>query len=178
VLSEVTIETLRDGLAAPVPSATQQALHHLVPNYFYQPNRTLARYAASVRGVQQAAVQLCPAKDPNLASQAARAPLPLAPNAVGEILLAILDPSVDKRLEERCRFDSHLAAARILVAMHAHQQEQGELPLQLEALVPRYLTAVPPDAFGGAPFEWDPAHRSLANVRGTRYAIASDRRRP
>lgn len=47
--------------------------------------------------------------------------------------------------------DSELAAAETAVALRRYQLDHGEYPASLDALVPRYLPAVPIDPFTGKP---------------------------
>jgi hypothetical protein len=44
--------------------------------------------------------------------------------------------------------------AQLSVALARHHAETGEYPATLEQLIPKYLSAVPVDAFGGAPFAY------------------------
>lgn len=47
-----------------------------------------------------------------------------------------------------------LRACQLKVALRLYQEENGDLPATLDALVPRYLKSVPHDPFGGQPFHY------------------------
>ena len=76
----------------------------------------------------------------------------------------------------RCLSDTDIAAAEALFALRAFAVEHGALPATLDALVPRYLDAVPRDAFDGAPLRYAPARRLLMSV-GSDLVIGRDPRK-
>jgi hypothetical protein len=47
-----------------------------------------------------------------------------------------------------------LRACQLKVALRLYQEENGDLPADLDALVPRYLKSLPRDPFGGQPFHY------------------------
>lgn len=53
---------------------------------------------------------------------------------------------------EATRRDAERYGTALFLAIKAYEQEQGELPPDLAALVPGYLPRIPPDPFGGRPF--------------------------
>lgn len=88
----------------------------------------------------------------------------LSGNAIGEILVDMLAPALDNVIVHKCRLNVNLRATRTLLALRAYHLETGALPDRLDALVPRYLDAVPVDDFGGQPLRYQPAERLLYSV--------------
>ena len=86
----------------------------------------------------------------------------LPPRGSGRLLVGSVDFAAFEI--KRCFSDTDLAAAEALVALRAYAVDRGALPTTLEALVPRYLDAVPRDAFDGAPLRFDPERRALHSV--------------
>jgi hypothetical protein len=77
----------------------------------------------------------------------------------------------------RCLSDTDIAAAETLVALRAYAVEHGDaLPAALDALVPRYIDAVPRDAFDGAPLRYAPERRLLMSV-GSDLVVGRDPRK-
>lgn len=89
------------------------------------------------------------------------------PNAIGKILSGLWLSSPEKFNEKRCRSESHLAAARLVVALNAYEKTEGALPGDLAALVPAYIESVPRDPYDGEPFRYSPA-------RGIIYSVGKD----
>jgi hypothetical protein len=75
----------------------------------------------------------------------------------------------------RCLSDTEIAVASTLFALRAYHVAHGALPASLDELVPRYLSAVPRDAFDGAPLGYAPDRRILHSV-GSDLAIGRDPR--
>lgn len=128
--------------------------------YLFDPHATHALFADYFRALQAGTGGPCeelaiPRITPPQ-SWLGRARLYAAPNAVGRILFytAVIDP---RRYEERrCRTDTHLGAATVVLAARAYQGAHGALPGALDELVPQYLAAIPRDGFRGKPLHYDP----------------------
>lgn len=85
----------------------------------------------------------------------------LRPNAVGRLLRVLLIPPVGITMAKKCRTESLLSGARLAVACHRFDREQGRFPETLQELVPDFLAEVPRDPFDGAPFRYS-AEKGLA----------------
>jgi hypothetical protein len=80
-----------------------------------------------------------------------------------DLFASLLLPSLERAIEAhyRTHTDRRLAAAALAIAWH-RADHGGEFPESLEALVPRYLPAIPRDAMAAdAPLRYDPARRIL-----------------
>lgn len=78
----------------------------------------------------------------------------LLPNFIGKYLFMILMPASDKLLESKCRAESMLAGAKLVVACHRFERDRGRFPNTLQELVPDFINEVPRDPFDGAPFRY------------------------
>ncbi|MDJ0864729.1 MAG: hypothetical protein QNK03_01390 [Myxococcota bacterium] len=147
--------------------------------YLLQPNRTLDGFAQAYRAVREDTQRAC-ARMHSVAATAAgtddetwSAWRAIAPNAVGRILLEAGAPDYGRYQLRRCAADTELSAVQALAALGAWQRDHGELPESLEALVPLYLDAVPPDAFDGRPLRFAAEQRRLYSV-GDDFREAGD----
>jgi len=86
-------------------------------------------------------------------------------NIVGKILLATITIDYKRLCLEKCTVESHLAAARLVVAIRRYElAHDGKMPENLQALVPAYLAAVPDDPFDGKPFRYSPEKKIVYSV--------------
>ena len=143
--------------------------------YAYQPNATIGAYAQVIRELRSHAGEPCAALRPEAeprAGRLARIADALRPNGGG---LLMLRQGAGRLLYfelRRCESDAGLAALQALIALRAHQVEHGTLPATLQELVPRYLDALPIDAYDGEPLRYDAGRRRLLSV-GTRLPVAA-----
>jgi len=85
-------------------------------------------------------------------------------NATGKWMFYTLIPAVSRVLDRKCEDECVVAATRILVACNAYRKEEGKLPADLQALVPKYLPAIPTDPYDGKPFRYVPAKAIVYSV--------------
>lgn len=78
-------------------------------------------------------------------------------NPVGRILLTIASPVWDRYLERMDQLAGRRVRLRLALAKAGYRAEAGTDAASVEALVPRWLTAVPVDPMTGAPLALDPA---------------------
>ncbi|MFQ5654423.1 MAG: hypothetical protein ACE5GW_06800 [Planctomycetota bacterium] len=88
----------------------------------------------------------------------------LSGNPVGIVFLAAFMPAVETAARKKCHATISLHATRIHLALACYQQEHGELPPDLEALVPDYLDAVPLDDFDGKPMRYSAEKKIVYSV--------------
>jgi hypothetical protein len=71
----------------------------------------------------------------------------------------------------------HFDMVRLAVALELYRHEHGDYPKELDALVPKYFAAIPPDAFDGKPlhFEVTEAGLILDSERHHRGQFSADR---
>lgn len=119
---------------------------------YFKPNKTKRRFAT-----------ICRTLVANLPKHYAEMQLPeiekydrlgkirliLKGNPVGDILIGMLAPALDRALVQKCRENCSVAATRILIALNCYKLKHGELPDTLEELVPEYFDVVPLDDFDG-----------------------------
>lgn len=140
--------------------------------YLFQPNRTKLMFADVYRGMIANAGRTFANMKPldeeaSIGFKISGAKLLLHPNAVGKVLCAILLPSLDKVIEGKYRTECGINAARIIAALNAHRKREGDLPDDLQALVPEYLPSVPIDPFDGKPFRYSAS-------KGIVYSVGRD----
>jgi hypothetical protein len=117
------------------------------------------------RLVQAAPHHFNEAKLPDLdSSQPGVARLILSGNAIGQILYDMLAPAVATCLAKKSQSDTQLQATRVILALRAYQLTHGNLPSNLNALVPEFLDAVPADDFDGQPLRYAPDRKIVYSV--------------
>jgi hypothetical protein len=159
----------------------------LPPAYRWQPYRTVAMLADSVRHQLRKSAQFC--ADAGLVRGSAP-PLPystlFAPNAVGRIVIEQIESrNFDEIQLTRCQLETHVSLVEVLAAVKAYSDARGRLPDRLEELVPDYLDALPLDRYDGAPLRYAPSERAVYSVgddfvaaRATAAPSALDNREP
>ena len=133
-------------------------------SYVFHPNRTLQRLADMYRGFQRNSGVECDRQQvlqrPQPRSRIELFGLVLEPNSIGNILYeTMLPPFGDQRY--RCDLASSASAVQVAIALRAHLDAEGELPLSLSELVPDLLDEVPRDGFRGEPLRYARAERAL-----------------
>ena len=77
----------------------------------------------------------------------------ISPNSALRFV-TVSEPSYVDYNHRRCLSDTNLQASMALTALSAFEAKYGQLPTNLEGLVPEYLDAVPSDLFGGAALQY------------------------
>ncbi|MDP6981000.1 MAG: hypothetical protein QF570_20760 [Myxococcota bacterium] len=119
--------------------------------------RTLETFAELTRTYQRASDHNCEALGEM------RFPAPTDRRGGGaiasDLALDINAPDYRDFFLRRCAEDTALAATQTLIALRAFQHDNDRLPDVLGELVPRYLTAIPTDAFRGEPIRYSKTDR-------------------
>jgi hypothetical protein len=85
-------------------------------------------------------------------------------NWAGQILYYMAVPAVIPSLAVKSKNDTQLQATHTILALRAYQLTHGNLPSDLNALVPEFLDAVPVDDFDGQPLRYSPDRRIVYSV--------------
>jgi hypothetical protein len=88
----------------------------------------------------------------------------LSGNILGQIWFGLLAPAVIPSLAKKSQADAQLQATRTILALRAYQLTHGNLPSDLNALVPEFLDAVPVDDFDGQPLRYAPDRKIVYSV--------------
>jgi hypothetical protein len=88
----------------------------------------------------------------------------LSGNSVGQIMYSWTTFAVVTSLAKKSQADTQLQATRIILALRAYQLTHGNLPSDLNALVPEFLDAVPVDDFDGQPLRYSPDRKIVYSV--------------
>jgi len=73
---------------------------------------------------------------------------------VANLLLAILLPASQHAMDAETRANFQLELTQLAAALEAYRLDQGRYPATLEALVPKYVKAIPPDMYGEVPLKY------------------------
>jgi hypothetical protein len=73
-------------------------------------------------------------------------------------------PAVIPSLAKKSECDAQLQATRTILALRAYQLTHGNLPANLNALVPEFLDAVPVDDFDGQPLRYSVDRKIIYSV--------------
>jgi hypothetical protein len=75
---------------------------------------------------------------------------------IGNILLTLLLPSVQKVQAANDRIEQQQRNLQVAVALAAYRADNGKYPANLDDLAPNYLAKVPGDSFSGKPLVYKP----------------------
>jgi hypothetical protein len=104
------------------------------------------------------------AKLPDMNKRPGPVSMILSGNATGEVLYYMEMPAIGPSLSKKSQSDAQLQATRIILALRAYQLTHGNLPSDLNALVPEFLDAVPADDFDGQPLRYAPDRKIVYSV--------------
>lgn len=85
-------------------------------------------------------------------------------NAVGDILVQMLQPSLQSFATRKCRENVEVTATQLLLALKIYKMQYGKLPPSLSELVPEFFPQVPTDDFDGKPFRYLPDKKLIYSV--------------
>lgn len=83
-------------------------------------------------------------------------------------------PSIDRFPFVDAEFDHFIMGTRLVIAIRRFALEKGELPADLNALVPGYLAAVPSDPFSEGGFVYSPEADAHTGAAFTLYSLGAD----
>lgn len=75
-------------------------------------------------------------------------------NLIGRFIVREITPTLSRTLERKCLSNFSVEATSCLFALKAYKIDRGELPTNLNELVPKYLSNVPLDPFDGLPLRY------------------------
>ncbi len=82
------------------------------------------------------------------------------PNSIGKTLF-FMTPGLDHLLCKQCQLQATVAALRLKVTLRLYEQQHGQLPADLGALVPEYLKEIPLDPYDGKPFRYSKPEKKV-----------------
>lgn len=164
---------LRDLHAGRIPADrmidNSAAIYYLrkfgVPQFLIKPNETRLLFASGCREAIRNARHLY--RDMHFSDanseldRDARRRLLWRGNAVGAILVATLQPSMESVNKQLCRGKCDLYGVRLLIALRRYERAKGSLPDRLDDLVPGFIEAVPADPFDGQPLRYSRERRII-----------------
>lgn len=137
-------------------------------DYMAQPNRTMERSAALTRRYATLANGVCVSEAPMAIVVAPPEPAPvqayLLPNGLGDVWNERFERTARSIVARRCGADARLAGTRTHLALRAYFADHAELPPSLDALVPRYVDALPLDPFSGEALRYSRERRLVWSV--------------
>ncbi len=86
------------------------------------------------------------------------------PNFVGKIFYAFTTPEFYTFLETKCQSKGAIEATKLMVAIRAYQKDNGELPNELNLLIPDYIAEIPLDPFDGKPLRYSKETQIIYSV--------------
>ncbi len=91
----------------------------------------------------------------------------IQPNSMGREFVYMGMSAYCRVLVQKCRAEASIAATRIIIALNRYLREEGSLPDDLQALVPKYIPEVPVDPFDCKPFRY-------SKSEGIVYSVGED----
>lgn len=140
-----------------------------IPAYFFQPNKTKLIIANIYRDMIKDAPRVYAEMkrydfERVFDLKENKIKLLIFPNGIGKIIYVLSFSDPDILLEMKCRMECSIAATRLILACKAYEKQHQELPPSLEALIPKYLDAVPRDPYDGKPFRYCPSEGIVYSV--------------
>jgi hypothetical protein len=90
------------------------------------------------------------------------------PNGIGRFLFAEFRFNLYKKgLEKKCQLQASIAALQLKIALRLYEMKLGQLPDNLNALVPDYLPEIPKDPYDDQPFRYSKTKKKV-------WAVGSD----
>lgn len=86
------------------------------------------------------------------------------PNAIGKLLASIGEVSFGGFTTKRCNESVAVSATQTVLASRAFTADHGRVPATLSELVPKYLDAVPTDAYSGKPLLYSAVKKYVYSV--------------
>lgn len=157
------IDDLRRGKITDPEAGQTLRSARFVPEF--NVSKTKARLAGKFQFlVDIAPRRYCEVKFPDPNSRPNLFLLLLSGNAIGEILCELLEPALDQAFARKVRSDVSLQATQTILALRAYQLAHGNLPKDLSALVPEFLSEVPVDVFDGKPLRYSAQRKIVYSV--------------
>jgi hypothetical protein len=136
-------------------------------NYFFEPNKTKALFIGDKELVQRAYVT-CDNKIIPLSGRPSWLEGHTTENSYGKNLSdTIISQFSIFAVENKCYEDMLVTVTKTMFAMKAYKNDMGQLPPTLDVLVPKYLSSVPLDPYGGKPLKYSQEKKLI-------YSIGSD----
>ena len=139
--------------------------------YFFKPNMMRRDLAAFFRHqVQMADLPRTkvtadyPGKPADSASGLRQLRLLLRPNGIGTILLQMEIPPIEKAMLQKFRLQANVELLRLQIALRRYELKYGQLPDQLQSLVPKFIPALPNDPMDDRPFRYSKTDDKLWSV--------------
>ena len=159
-----TLDAMRQGkLVDPDTGKNLIKAKPLLP--VYNRSQTRALFAnASLMLVKSAAHPYKDAKLPDFSNRPNPVALIFSGNLVGQVMYYMTMPAVIPSLAQKAKCDVQLQATRTILALRAYQLTHGNLPPDLNALVPEFLDEVPVDDFNGLPLHYSAEKKIVYSV--------------
>ena len=159
-----TLVALRDGKTTNSEEGSYFPTHGLVwPLFSLSQSKALFAKGALML-VKAAPHHYCDANMAGMESRPSVTSMFLSGNAVGQVLYYMMMPALTGSLAKKSQSDVSLQATRSILALRAYQLTHGNLPPDLDALVPEFLDAVPIDDFNGQPLHYSAEKKIVYSV--------------
>lgn len=147
-------------------------VYRKIPTFFFQPNRTKLAIANIYRDMIKDAPRVYgEMKSYGFENvfdlKGNKIKLLVSPNIIGKIIYVTNLTDPDILLEVKCRMECSINATRLILACKAYEKQEHKLPPSLEALIPKYIEAVPRDPYDGKPLRYCPS-------KGIVYSVGKD----
>jgi hypothetical protein len=138
-------------------------------SYYFKPNQTLRFFAEYYRGAienvnknynQMRFIEIRPLEKSKIK-------MLFTENFIGKMIRDMLAVSYEGTLRKKCEEDFSVIGTQILLAFKIYKIEKGELPKNLNQLIPEYLSEMPIDPFDGQHVRYLPDKKII-------YSVGSD----
>jgi hypothetical protein len=135
----------------------------------FKPNKTLQIYGDAMRQHIKESPMIR-SQAPRLVSkqleekQKNRPKILLSGNAIGEILILVALPVIDKIADRHAMLRTSHEMLKLRIALERYRQKNDRLPRTLTDLVPDFIDTIPIDQFDGSPIRYLPGKKRLYSV--------------
>jgi hypothetical protein len=138
--------------------------------FYYKPNKTLRMFAEISRNLISNVDKNCKEiKLPEIRSliPSSKIKMLFTENLIGKIFHDMITVSYSNIFTHKCEEDFSVIGTQILLALKIYKMEKGELPKNLNQLIPEYLSEMPVDPFDGQYVRYLPDKKII-------YSVGSD----
>ena len=163
-----SVDNFAAGKFSTDDSATDQTVISFTPKIVFNPTKTKMEFAQADRvlrdNISKPFSEIPWSELPAVKTNISVWQRLISGNAIGDILFAMMEPSLEAFASRASRENVEVTATQLLLALKIYKMRHGQLPESLSELVPELFPEVPRDAFDGKPFRYLPYKKLIYSV--------------
>jgi hypothetical protein len=166
--TKVTVEMLQHGKAGKILGSKDPAVYSYCVPYCLKTNMmarmTVPFYRNLIENIDRVYAKTnfdYPGKPKQPVNVLDKAALYISPNCAGKVMFLMWMPAFDKAITRKCLVQANVAGLRLKIALRLYEQKHGQLPDDLNALVPEFIKEIPQDPYDGKPFRYSKTEKKV-----------------